>query len=166
MAYFVLFGSQNGWISNHVLGNPTTALSCPRCSGECIVGPMVGNHRKPLLPMVDCLKNYWHQWLSWYHSINGNGMHVSSSVTWEQLVPKIGKPSKNHPCRWLIPPKTVNGDGEKFSKPSQFHRCQNKTITIPSPQKIDHGSSLHGTLVDLTTKVRKCGSWHFDNNSA
>ena len=42
-----------------------------------IVGPMVGNHRKPSLPMVDCLKkplkNHWYQWLSWYHSINGNG---------------------------------------------------------------------------------------------
>ena len=99
-----------------------------------------------------------YQWLSWYHSINGNGTHVSSSVTvvnhWSPKLENHRKPS----LLMVIPPKTVNGDGEKFSKPSQFHRCQNKTITIPSPQKIDHGSSLHGTLVDLTTKAHKCGS--------
>ena len=29
-----------------------------------------------------------------------------------------------------------------FQKPSPFHRWENMTITIPSPQKIDHRSSL------------------------
>ena len=41
-----------------------------------IVGPMVGNHWKTSSPMVDWMKtieNHWSQWLSRYHSINGNG---------------------------------------------------------------------------------------------
>ena len=50
--------------------------------------------------------------------------------------------SKNHRCWLLILPVTINGDGEKFSKPSPFHRWRKKTITIPSPWKFDHRSSL------------------------
>ena len=44
----------------------------------------------------------------------------------------MGISSKNHRCRWLIPPKTIDGDGEKFSK----------TIAIPSLGKYDHHHSV------------------------
>ena len=58
---------------------------------------------------------------------------IFSSVTIvNHWFPKMGKPSKNHRCRWLIPPKTINGDGEKFSK----------TIAIPSLRKYDHRHSI------------------------
>ena len=60
-------------------------------------------------------------------------IRVFSSVTIvNHWFPKIAKPSKNHRCRWLIPPKTIDGDGKKFSK----------TIAIPSLGKYDHHHSI------------------------
>ena len=46
--------------------------------------------------------------------------------------PKLRKPPKNHYCWWLIPPGTIAGDGDKFSK----------TIAIPSLEKNNHRHSI------------------------
>ena len=53
------------------------------------------------------------------------------------------------------PTKTIDGDGENFLKPSPFHRCKNNTITIPSPPKIDHRSSLISLFQEIVALVEQ-----------
>ena len=65
---------------------------------------------------------------------------------------KLEKPLKNHRCQWLSRYHSINGDGENFQKPSPFHRWRKKTITIPSPWKIDHRSGLNTHLCELSVK--------------
>jgi len=73
----------------------------------------------------------WNKSLAWISVFIFNCTDFLSQISVcnhrEPLVPKIGKkPLKNHCCQWLIRPKTINGYGEKFSKPSPFHRWRKK----------------------------------------
>ena len=135
-----------------------------------IVGTMVANHWKPSFPMVDCLKNHWktigpNGWAG-NHSINGNGDHKNYwflAMVLNCLLSFLAEAEiKQKKCCYMftIGPqklenhrKTIVADGwshqkplmvmvRNFQKPSPFHRWENMTSTIPSPQKNYHCSSL------------------------
>ena len=69
----MFFWCLNGWISNHVVGNPTTALSCPRCSGEAAFPALPGSSGEQL------------SMVRWELIGDGNNVKMGSMVSREQL---------------------------------------------------------------------------------